>query len=187
MSAVRASTGTSDVTVAVSRTLREMWFARQVPAAPPRGVDRDRDAGQPCLGRIRLRRDGARPLVFDGSVVVSRTCTGPALPQGRSRLALTLYRTSAGALVGAAAAEVPDRGANRPVHLAAEIAAPEHFGGLLDAFASALGEETRATDRDFVATARRLVADLATGLLNPSSATATVTKKENEVSDDLHD
>jgi len=185
MSAVRAYPGTSDVTVAVSRTLRELWFARQVPDAPPRGVDRDRDSGQPCLGRIRLRRDGARPLIFDGSVVVSRTCTGPALPQGRSRLALTLYRTSAGAFVGAAAAEVPDGGANRPVHLAAEIAAPEHFGGLLDAFASALGEETRATDRDFVATTRRLVADLATGLLNP--ATATVTKKENEVSDDLHD
>lgn len=183
MSAVRASTGTSGVTVAVSRTLREMWCARQVPAAPPRAVERDCDAGQPCHGRIRLRRDGARPLVFDGSVVVSRTCTGLAMQQGRLLLELTLYRTSAGALVGAAAAGFPDGGANRPVHLAAEIAVPDDFGGLLGAFSTALGQEIRTLDQGDAAMARRLVADLAADLLKPSTAT----KNENEVSDDLHD
>ena len=183
MTAIRSSAGSPDFTVAVSRTLRDLWSARQVPGGPLRAAESDGETGWPSQRRVRLRRDGARPLVFDGSVIVSRICPGVPAPQDLSGLELTLYKTAAGALVGAAAATFTDRGGNRPVHLAAEIAAPDDLDGLLDAFASALGEEIGAPDQGSVAAARRRVADLSTGLLNPSTAT----ENENEVSNDLHD
>lgn len=177
MAAAASVSDAPEVTVVISGALRALWAARNAPepapvpaAAPPLAP---RQARRPeNASRFRIRRDGLRPLVFEGEEVMRQRLDDVAGPDGPVSLDLALYRRAEGDLVGAASATFREDGPTRPIHLAGAVGSRDDFRRLLErldrglrvalARASAEGPGRVETET------RRLLAELATGLTNPS-------------------
>lgn len=87
-----------------------------------------------------LRRDGARPLRFDGQALLMREATTVS---GIQDAPLThrfeLFLASSGGLVGSLSLTSPPEGGARPVHTVRPLDGPEHIAKLLSAHDPARG------------------------------------------------
>jgi hypothetical protein len=90
-------------------------------SGPPFRKDSARAAGRLGWPAVKLRRDGARPLVFRGLLVASRSDTFSVEdPNGRVPIKriLSVYTTDAGDLAAHVACHPPEDAPARPVHRA---------------------------------------------------------------------
>lgn len=87
---------------------------------------------QPTAQTIRLRRDGARPLRFDGAQVLRRDAPAGG---GGMRFSLALYVARTGELVASAIARPDDDALAGEVHAAAMLEDAAAFDRLLEGFA----------------------------------------------------
>lgn len=132
-----------------TRTSNDRGRALQAAPGSP-----DADRPSPALqgaapARYRLRRDGARPLVFDGALLLRVAVCTPASDSadesgapdcrssdrtaqpGATRQTLDLFVTDAGAVVAAIRVEADDEAPFRPIFRARTIAAADEFASFL--------------------------------------------------------
>jgi hypothetical protein len=135
-----------EYTVQIDPALRALWRARREgradrptefpaaahavaapapdPALAPRAERDDRR-------RIVLRRDGARPLVFDGLPLIGAACDDP---DSGARFELAVYVAEPDMAVAQLAMRAPEDGPARDVHHVEPVAAAADLDRLLDGF-----------------------------------------------------
>lgn len=126
-------------TLRISPEMRALWRALRESArgeggdAPGGDVGPDpaqRSSGPPCRP-LRLRRDGARPLLLSGEILVR--VEAPACGAG-GRFRLELCVAADGCVVAHLLYRPERGGCAREVHLAAELDCPESLERMLRAF-----------------------------------------------------
>lgn len=125
---------TPQIEVTISPDLhRLLAVAREMPAAErPALVPQPLPEAAPThWQRIRLRRDGRRPLIFDGAPIFSasaRTATG----QGEAEQSIGLFYSKSGQLVAQIAVIPPADIPAWPIHRCETVADTDAFANFVD-------------------------------------------------------